>query len=102
MVQRINYHVICLCLETLFCLFRVSFCIFFNLLIYLAVSGLSCITKGLLCGGRTSSCCVLVRLWLVGPVVPWQEGSSFPDQGLNPGPLLCKVASLFFSFLIEG
>ena len=71
---------------------------FKNLLIYLAVSGLGCGTKGLLCGGQTSGCCVLARLWPVALGGPWQEGSSFPDQGLNPGLLHCKVGSLFCSF----
>ena len=81
----------------------VFFFFFFNLLIYLAVSGLSCGMQDLLCGGQTSGCGVLAQLWLVGRVAPWQEGPWFPDQGWNPSPLHCKVASLFLIFFfIEG
>ena len=33
-------------------------------------------------------------VWHVGLAAPWHVGSYFPDQGLNPRPLHCKVYSL--------
>ena len=55
--------------------------------IYLAASGLSCSTWDLGCITRALS------LRRAGLVAPWQVGSLFLDQGLNPHPLHCKVDS---------
>ena len=74
-------------------------------LIYLASSGLSCSMQNLLCLTwdltlwLTDSLVVVCRLQSMaqqlhsGLVAPWQVGSQFPDQRLNPCPLQQKADS---------
>ena len=48
-----------------------------------------------------SNCGTRAQLsWRAGLVAPQRVGSQFPNQGLNPRPLHCKVNSFLFFFLM--